>query len=73
MHNCQRLVDIHRPDRFNRIKIYEQKNRWYICYSRFANKKEVEIGEADVEGELLLEVDFQIHYCPFCGEKLKGT
>ncbi len=43
---------------------------WIVKYKEIADKKMVEMGEAEYEGEAILEITFPIEYCPFCGLRL---
>jgi len=44
---------------------------WILQITHLADKKEVEMGEAEFVGELTHQVELAIKYCPFCGVELR--
>jgi hypothetical protein len=49
----------------------EPHSGWELHMLHFAEKEEVDIGEAEYEGQLTYHSLMRVNYCPFCGEKLQ--
>ncbi len=72
MHCCNELKLDQSGDEDNSISIqYDDKaDDWLFIYRRYADDKEVEMGEAEYKGELVFGLETKIYFCPYCGIKL---
>ncbi len=69
MHCCNGLKLDQKGDEDNSISIqYDDKaDGWLFIYRRYADDKEVEMGEAEYKGELVFGLETKISFCPYCG------
>ena len=72
-HSCEKLIDYLQGDEHLKI-LFEYSpavQEWKMTFEQYADQKEVDMGEADFEGELSLSVEMTVHFCPYCGIKFE--
>ncbi|MCY0967307.1 hypothetical protein [Parathalassolituus penaei] len=63
--DCDRLVHC--------VAVQDQPtDQWQLHNLHFADAEEVELGDAEYEGELTYHSVIQVNFCPFCGDRLQA-
>lgn len=47
-------------------------DQWQLHNLHFADAEEVELGDAEYEGELTYHSVIEVNFCPFCGDRLQA-
>jgi hypothetical protein len=69
MHSCKEIEALNQSSSTSAVLQVFSKH-WVLHYFSFADDKCVEDGEAQYEGEIIIIVDIQVTYCPYCGLSL---